>query len=301
MSEYEKLSQLEEWLRVMLPEVYQDSYESLEPVSMGSAALKYDAGGRVAWDRIWGSFCDLAMAGGPPHKGKLLEPGDVAEIETNTGAHADVVSEIVRGLRLAACLEASVSSHSGWVEVDCGGHGMAGWLARAIVMENISAEVDGAILRLPAAPSFRVAKEVKNVVTSAAKTCHYWRDHMSAAQRRDIGNRISILNAAAPLLQPGQSGKSGVDTRVASKVAAATGLVVSNHGYRCWIGFECGRTSPAIWMMRALVAKNIMARREETTLFVPLNVAMDPEGNHVTEALAEVVGYARQKGLLQPG
>ncbi len=24
---------------------------------------------------MWGSFCDLAMAGGPPHKGKLLETG----------------------------------------------------------------------------------------------------------------------------------------------------------------------------------------------------------------------------------
>ena len=39
---------------------------------MRAAGLKYDADGKVAWDEIWGSFCDLAMAGGPPHKGKLL-------------------------------------------------------------------------------------------------------------------------------------------------------------------------------------------------------------------------------------
>ena len=62
-------------LRTLLPEEYQDSYEDVQPAPMRSAGLKFDADGKVAWDEIWGSFCDLAMAGGPPHKGALLEPG----------------------------------------------------------------------------------------------------------------------------------------------------------------------------------------------------------------------------------
>ena len=41
-------------LQTILPQEYQDSYESLQPVSMGSAGLKYDNDGRVAWDRDLG-------------------------------------------------------------------------------------------------------------------------------------------------------------------------------------------------------------------------------------------------------
>ena len=75
------LEALEGRLKAILPAEYQDCYEDVQPVSMGSAGLKYGDDGKVAWDEIWGSFCDLAMAGGPPHKGTLLEPGSRAEID----------------------------------------------------------------------------------------------------------------------------------------------------------------------------------------------------------------------------
>ena len=76
---------LEARLKTLLPEEYQDSYEDVQPVSMGSAGLKYGRDGRVAWNEIWGSFCDLAMAGGPPHRGTLLEPATKAEINQTAG------------------------------------------------------------------------------------------------------------------------------------------------------------------------------------------------------------------------
>ena len=60
-------------LRTLLPPLYQDSYAEVQPVSMGSAGLKYGTDGQVAWDEIWQTFCDLALAGGPPHRGTLLE------------------------------------------------------------------------------------------------------------------------------------------------------------------------------------------------------------------------------------
>src|SRR6185436_2201460 len=61
------IATLDTRLKLLLPEEYRDSYEAMQPKPMGSAPLKYDADGHVAWDQIWGSFCDLAMAGGPPH------------------------------------------------------------------------------------------------------------------------------------------------------------------------------------------------------------------------------------------
>src|ERR1700741_5118609 len=75
------LETLDTRLKTLLPEEYRESYEQMQPKPMGSAPLKYDAEGLVAWDEMWGSFCDLAMAGGPPHKGALLEPGNEADID----------------------------------------------------------------------------------------------------------------------------------------------------------------------------------------------------------------------------
>ena len=37
----------------------------------------------------------------------------------------------------------------------------------------------------------------------------------------------------------------------------------------------------AVWMMRLLVASNVLTRREGTALFVPVNPAADPEGRAI--------------------
>src|SRR5215510_16254647 len=147
-----ELDALEARIRTLLPETYRDSYETIQPTPMGSAALKYDADGQVAWDQIWGSFCDLAMAGGPPHKGKLLAPGTQAAIDADFDRYDEVAEEISRGIRLATGLRAYVSPNPGWVRVSCPGDAMADWLLRAVTTENVAARRQGAMLDLPAAP-----------------------------------------------------------------------------------------------------------------------------------------------------
>jgi hypothetical protein len=64
--EQTELGTLNQRIRTLLPEQYQDRYEDVQPISMGSAGLKYGRDGMVAWNEMWGSFCDLAMAGGHP-------------------------------------------------------------------------------------------------------------------------------------------------------------------------------------------------------------------------------------------
>src|SRR4249920_3321039 len=89
---------LESKLRAILPEQYQYSYEDVLPVSMGSAGLKYGEDGLVAWNEMWASFCDLAMAGGPPHRGALLEAAPRAAVEAAPERYDEVVEEICRGV-----------------------------------------------------------------------------------------------------------------------------------------------------------------------------------------------------------
>ncbi|WP_124849606.1 hypothetical protein [Acidipila sp. EB88] len=133
------LDVLEARIQLLLPPIYQQTYKDVSPRSMGSAALRYGADGRVRWNEIWGSFCDLAMAGGPPHRGTLLEPASVQEIALVAAQYNEVVSEVCRGLRLVTGLHVYPAQVPGWVSIDCTSVAMAAWLARAIVMENVAA------------------------------------------------------------------------------------------------------------------------------------------------------------------
>lgn len=291
----ETYESLESRLRTILPEEYQDCYDDVQPVSMGSAGLKYGSDGKVAWDEIWGSFCDLAMAGGPPHKGSLLEPASREEINAQPDRYEEAVDEICRGIVMVTDLGAEPSRDLGWVQVDCTSVGMTGWLTRAIIMENVVARFEGMTLYLPAGPRYRIEKEIKNVVTVIAKTCHYWLGHTSSAQHRAIANLFAKMEGELPLVQPALSDdNSRMDTqlwlssKIAKSLQEATGLLSSNHQYNGWLGLECSYIRAAIWMMRALVASNVLSRREGTVVFIPINPARDPNGETVVRLVTQI-------------
>ena len=293
------LEELDARLKTILPEEYQDSYEGMEPVPMRSAGLKYDSDGKVAWNEIWGSFCDLAMAGGPPHKGVLLEAGRSADIDAEPDRYAGVAEEICRGVMMTTLLDTNVSPVPGWVRISCLSDAMTGWLLRAIVMENVAARAEGMALDLPAAPHFRLEKEIKNVITVIAKTSHYWLEHMPRGQQRGIASLFARLAKESPLVVPSTTG-DGQEADAAALSAAIhrdTGLQTCAQSYTGWLGVDCPSVRRAIWMMRALVAGNVLSRREGTTLFVPVNHGMDPGGVRVARAVARAHRLAAARNI----
>ena len=82
---------------------------------MGSAAVKYGSDGKPAWNEMWATFCDLAMAGGPPHKGTLLEPASESEIDAQPDRYREVVEEICRGAYMVTGFAVKPSPIPGWV------------------------------------------------------------------------------------------------------------------------------------------------------------------------------------------
>jgi sirohydrochlorin cobaltochelatase len=291
-------------LRAILPEDYQDTYEAIQPVSMGSAGLKFAPDGQVAWNEMWATFCDLAMAGGPPHKGALLEPASRAAVAAAPERYDAVVDEICRGVTMVTDLGAYAAPIPGWIHVDCFSEAMAGWLLRATLMENVSARTEGLVLALPAGPDFRLEKEIKNVVTVIAKTCHYWTGHMWLPQRRRIAALLADMSAAAPVIAPALAtdgvpdGHDAAFAALAAAIARDTGLAASSHRYIGWLGVESASVPAAVWMMRLLVAGNVLTRREGTTLFVPVNPATDPDGRAMSTAMARVHRFAAAHGIL---
>lgn len=234
-------------IRILLPPEYHDTYTTLTAQPMGGAGLQYDADGRVAWNRIWQAFCDLAIAGGPPHKGRLLGPGGYELIGQRPDDHLDVLEELGRGLTMASELPTEESPHLGWIRVVCHSDTMAAWMYRAITTENVAVRRDGRALDLPASPAFTLEKEIKNVVTVVAKTAHYWMNHIPRGQKSAIAELITSMDAEAPLMEPEWRDDGTAD----------------------WRQIACDSVADALALMRTYVAANILARREDVTVCVP--------------------------------
>ena len=163
-----------------LPDLLPPRYRAGRAVSaspMGTAPMRYNEQGQVVWEEMWTDFCDLALAGGPPHRGSLLEPATPEQVHANPVDYERVVAEIERGLRLVTALPIVRAEQPGWVGVCCENEEMALWLLRAIVVENVCVRREGDMLFLPAGPHFQLEKEIKNVITVLAKTYHYWTEH----------------------------------------------------------------------------------------------------------------------------
>ena len=165
--------------RELLPPRYRGG-RVVSAAPMGSAPMRYTEDGQVAWNELWTDFCDLALAGGPSHRSTLLEPADPTEVKAAQEAYELVVAEIERGLRMVTGLPTVRSKSLGWVGLQCQDEEMALWLLRAIVVENVCVRREGSVLFLPAGPAFGLEKEIKNVITVAAKTHHYWTEHLSS-------------------------------------------------------------------------------------------------------------------------
>jgi Ni2+-binding GTPase involved in maturation of urease and hydrogenase len=169
---------------------------SPDPAPMAAAPFVWRPDGRPDWRVMWESFCDLALHGGPPHRG----PAQALCVPTVAGDAAsdpEMLAELRRGIWETTGLFAE-SPQPGWLVITCASPAMATWLAAAIALENVEARAEDDRLLLPAGPGYRLENEVKSIITVVAKTHHYWDAHVVAD---DAGPE-----AAAPR-EPGRSAR----------------------------------------------------------------------------------------------
>jgi sirohydrochlorin cobaltochelatase len=168
-------------------------YRQGQPISNapmpGAADLVFDTDGSVAWNDIWGNFCDLAIAGGPPHRDTPLEPATPETIRTHEDDYRRVLDELERGLRMITGWPIERKLAPGWIGLVCPDEDAAYWLLHAVAAENVAAGRMGNLLLLPAGPDFRLKYEIKNVITAVAKTHHYWTEHMTEQTRASFLSR----------------------------------------------------------------------------------------------------------------
>ena len=153
---------------------------------MSSAPFVWREDGRPDWARMWTTFCELALYGGPPQRG----PESPLRAPATQAADCDgeMLAEMRRGIWETTGLYAE-SFGPGWLSVTCDSPMMAAWMCAAIILENVAARVDDDRLLLPAAPGYQLKDEVKSIITVVAKTHHYWQAHVNVAEqdRRPLG------------------------------------------------------------------------------------------------------------------
>jgi hypothetical protein len=166
---------------------------------MSSAEFVWREDGRPDWGAMWTSFCELALYGGPPHRGEEdalgpVEVGATAEDFTRSEA----LQEIRRGIWETTGLYAE-PAEPGWIAVTCHSPKMAAWLCASIILENVYARCEDERLYLPVSPDYRLKNEVKSIITVLAKTNHYWQAHIEAleAQARAAAERATAGEAAS--------------------------------------------------------------------------------------------------------
>jgi sirohydrochlorin cobaltochelatase len=129
------------------------------------------------------------LAGGPPHRGTLLEPVPPEIVAADPTGYQRVLAELERGVRLTTNLPAITDGSPGWIGIQCANEAMALWLLRAIIVENVSVRRENDVIYLPAGPHFRLEHEIKNVITVVAKTYHYWTEHITSQQSKTESGR----------------------------------------------------------------------------------------------------------------
>ena len=291
-----ELTALDSKINELLPPRYQHCYESVSPNSMGSAGLVYGPDGKVAWDRIWTSFCDLAMAGGPPHRGKLLEPVSEAEATAEPERYREVVLELRRAIGLITGFSVVDGPVAGWVDVPCQSVQEAAWLQLAVTAENVSARRRRAVLQLPAGPAFRAEKEIKNVAVAFAKACHYWQGHLNEAQQGLAGS--DEWEAASPAEAAAGPDAYEASLRGLEEGLRESGFPILARRYTGWIGVETADEDDAVWILRAVLAERAPARREENVLYLP--VAATPDAGFTSQVVGTLIQACELRAASAP-
>jgi hypothetical protein len=144
---------------------------------MGAAPFRWRADGRPDWRAMWSAFCELALFGGPPHRGPDSPIQAGARSEGAPDPPLDAIAEIRRGIWETTGLYAE-PAEPGWLAVSCDSRRMAAWLCATIILENVDARAEEERLLVPAHPSYVLEDQVKSVITVVAKTVHYWAAHV---------------------------------------------------------------------------------------------------------------------------
>ncbi|MGC3972196.1 MAG: hypothetical protein QM775_34100 [Pirellulales bacterium] len=184
----------------------------------------------------------------------------------------------------------SSQNRDGWIGLECDSAATASWLVRAVVAENVIARYEDATLFVPAGPTFRVEKEIKNVVVCVAKSCHYLFDHLEP-EDQPSGDARSLIGPPLPQeIVASSSRYEQIAESLEERIRRSTGLTTRRGSAIGWVGADCESEEAAVWLLRAVATEDVLVRREDATLYVPVDI--DSDSDSAIEKTARAVSTA---------
>ena len=105
-------------------------------------------------------------------------------------------------------------------------------------------------------------------MVALAKALHYWDGHLTAAQQSLAGDGVWEAG------DPDRGGRNPVRVRGGGgrggERSAPAGLPTSPRRYVGWVGVETAGEEEAVWLLRAVLVEQVLARREERVLYLPV-------------------------------
>ena len=101
-----------------------------------------------------------------------------------------------------------------------------------------------------------------------AKAYHYWDGHLTAAQQSLAGD--GVWEAATPAEAAASPSEYEAAVGEVENSLLQAGLPTSPRRYVGWVGVETGREEDAVWLLRAILVEQVLARREGTVLYLPV-------------------------------
>lgn len=82
---------------------------------------------------------------------------------------------------------------------------------------------------------------------------------------------------------------------IGAEVETGAELAVERDAYPGWVGVHCTDVDAAVWLLRAVLIRNVLARREENMLYLPAHPAFHQtdRSQAVVTALADAVRLRR--------
>ncbi|MCA0350489.1 MAG: hypothetical protein LCH85_00705 [Chloroflexi bacterium] len=166
-----------------------------EQQPMAAAPIKYREDGEVDWANMWETFCDLALEGGPAHRGADASIPIQINANPQHPNYLQVYAELCRGIYEVSGLSAHIGENPEWLAIECPIVGQAQWLAGAINQEHVAAQATGQQLLVPIHQDFSLKSEIKSVITVVAKTTHYWTEHLPQSVKQSFAIQAQLSKA----------------------------------------------------------------------------------------------------------
>ena len=136
-------------------------------------------------------------------------------------------------------------------------------------------------------------------MVALSKTHHYWDGHLTGAEQSLA--REDVWEPATPAEAAASPAEYEVAAGEVEEGVRAAGLPTSPRRYVGWVGIETAGEEEAVWLLRAVLVEQVLARGEEGLLYLSVGATPDAgQAARVVRAIQQAWQLRAASGASRP-